>query len=85
MKSINDEYELDAPVNLSARWEYIRSATEPRVLIHPYTGETYRRRDGQPWPQMAYVLTRDKDDKLTRDTRATWGDSNGILPLAVPA
>lgn len=55
MRTIKDESELPTP---KADWRtmqwFLRSKTDPKVLIEYHDGEIFRRRDGKPWEQPAY-------------------------------
>lgn len=44
------------------RREYIRSKSDPRVLIACHDGTCYVRRDGAAWEWPAYQIDRDRDN-----------------------
>lgn len=43
--TVKDENDLEANCSY-----YVRSKSDPTILIHGSTGDGYRRYDGKPWP-----------------------------------
>ena len=43
----------DGPVNLHTN--YVRSQTDPTIMIHPRTGDSYVRADGLPWEYAGWL------------------------------
>jgi hypothetical protein len=55
MKTVKDESELPTPPATKSRttqW-FLRSKSDPAVLIEYHDGEKFRRRDGKAWMQPA--------------------------------
>lgn len=60
MREVKDESALPCPAKDERRTqeEYLRSKSDPTVVMNTRTGECYRRRDGAPWEHPAYAWTR---------------------------
>lgn len=73
MQTIRDESELPIPEDDGKAWHYIRSLTEPRVLMHPFSGETFLRFDGQRWEHPA-MRVENVGGRGVSTPRAAWFD-----------
>lgn len=68
MREVKDEQALpfDSEHPSRIRWDWVRSKTDPTVLIHCNSGDCFRRRDGAKWEYPAYKVERS-------DINSAWG------------
>lgn len=48
------ENENDLPRPATSSYAYVRSGSEPTVVMHPFLPQTFTRADGKPWRHQGY-------------------------------